>query len=113
MMPHKDLLDITLASIYYFTMSRQYKIVASKQANDRLRELTLGDFFRIFDKQNEIPMMRLTMQVFKNQKSRLIKKQIHFASKNCKMKRNCTCQQMNPCDLPILLNRRTDILAQI
>ena len=109
---YKNLLHITLASIYFFTMSRPCELVASKQANNRLKGLTLGDFSRIFDKQNKIPMIRLTMHAFKNQKSRMIKKQIYFASANCKMKHKCICQQINPYDLLILLNKRRDILAQ-
>ena len=93
-------------------MSRPCELVASKQTNDRLRGLTLRYFFRVFDKQNKIPLLRLTMHVFKNQKSRMIKKQIYFASTNCKMKHECVCQQINQHDLLILLNKRRDILAQ-
>ena len=87
-------------------MSRPCELLMSQSSPSRLTGLMIRDYQRIFDQEHNIPMIRLTINTYKNQISRQIKKYIFFCSTKCKSNKPCICQRCNPYNLLLLLLKR-------
>ena len=100
---YTNLLKATLANLYFFTMSRPCELLMSTSSPSRLTGILVRDYHRIYDNEFKIPMIELTINVYKNQVSRKIQKKIYFCSTQCKSQSPCVCSKCNPYNLLILL----------
>lgn len=103
---YRNLIKASLAATYFCTMSRPSEIAKSIDADDELRGVTLGDYHCIHDKQNNMYIMNMVINLFKNQQTRKMKKQIYFASTSCTHKKGCACEYVNPYNLIKRMLRR-------
>ena len=107
---YTNLVKAALANTYFFTMSRPCEFLVSRSAPPRLCGLKVGDFKRILDTEHGVPLIELTINVYKNQASRRIQKKIYICSTKCKRSRNCPCRLCNPYNLLLLMIRRRQCL---
>ena len=82
---YTNLLKATLANIYYFTMARPCELLMSQSSPGRLSGILIRNYKRLCDNEHKIPMIQLTIDVYKNQASRKIQKKI---SKNNRSSKN-------------------------
>ena len=103
---YANLVRAALAATYYCTMSRPGELAKSTNLDGELRGVTFADYQIITDHQHGISMIHLTINLYKNQASKKIKKQIFFASTRCSQYHNCKCKWVNPYELIILMIRK-------
>ena len=72
---YTNLLKVTLANVYFFTMSRPCELLISKSTISHLSSLLILNYKRTYDNEHNIPMIELTINFYKNQVSRQIKKE--------------------------------------
>ena len=111
---YSNLLRAALAAVYYCTMSRPGELAKSKDLEGDLRGVTMADYNEITDHQHNVPMIHLTIHLYKNQSSKRMKKQIFFASTRCNKPKKCHCKWVNPFDLiKLLLARREHMVNSL
>ena len=111
---YPNLIRAALAATYFCTMSRPGELARSKNLEGELRGVTLADYQIITDHQHNLSMMHLTINLYKNQASKLIKKQIFFASTRCTKWNTCKCQWVNPYELiKLMIVKRKEIVRNL
>ena len=111
---YKNLIKASIAASYFCTMSRPNELARSIDGDDQLRGVKIGDYSCIYDKQNKATMMRLVINIFKNQQSRRMKKQIFFTSTSCNKCEGCACDYVNPFNLiKRMIRRRRQIVTDL
>ena len=92
----QNLTKATLATLYFCSMSRPCELVRSTTDQARLKGIRIRNFSKMFDKENKTPIIRLEVEAYKNQTSRLITKLIYLSSTTCKHSDKCMCKYVNP-----------------
>ena len=92
----EEVTKATLAVCYFCTMSRPAELVKPEGSGKKLRGLKFQNYQRLFDEEHQMDLMELTVDLYKNQSSRLIKKKIYLSTTKCTKSRNCWCNEINP-----------------
>ena len=85
-----------LAQLYLCTMSRPAELVKPDSKYGQIRGLKLHHYRRFIDKQHHRDLIELTIDLYKNQASKQIKKKIYLFSTKCTTSNNCPCRFINP-----------------
>ena len=94
-MSYPNLLKATLAALYFCSMSRPAEIVKSTDDGE-LRGVKFENYDTMTDKNHNVRMILLTIDIYKNQSSKMIKKKIYLASTKCNKPQHCRCRFIDP-----------------
>ena len=93
---YNNLVEITIAQLYWFTSSRPCEILP--QSTKTTRGVKFKHLKWVKDKENNVNLLRIQIESYKNQKSKKIFKTISISTTHCKRrhKKRCICRYLNP-----------------
>ena len=107
-------IDICLVLLFFFTMARPAEFLLSKHDHKRLSGLKLRNFLRVYDQENKMKLIRLTVEAYKNQAYRKVAKHIYLATLKCKNHINCSCRNIDPyTSILSVLRKRNSLLTKL
>ena len=104
-MDFDDFIDMTVAQLFLFTMSRPSELLKTRLCDGMTSGLLLKYVTQSIDKENNTPMIILEIKSYKNQASRQIAKHIYLSSSKCDADRSnvrnirgekCPCHYLEP-----------------
>ena len=103
-----------LATMYFCTMSRPSELVKPSGKGGKTRGLKFVNMDRKTDKQHGFPMIKLTVDLYKNQASKKIKKTIYLGTTQCNKSNGCRCKYINPFErMREMLKMRRDLAKRV
>ena len=111
---YNNLVEITIAQLYWFTCSRPCEILPRN--TKKTRGIKFKHLQWVKDKEHKMEILRIQIESYKNQTSKRIFKTISLSTTTCfdNAKKHCNCQYLNPYELiRKMIKERKKLVAKL
>ena len=111
---YENVTRAALTTLYFCSMSRPSELVKPSGNDGKCRGLKMYHMRSFTDFEHGVPMMEFTVDLYKNQASKQIKKKIYICSTKCTHSKSCTCHWINPYNLILrMLKKRSKLVSKL
>ena len=111
---YEGICKASLAALYFCSMSRPAELVKPSGEGGKVRGLKFHHMREMMDYEHGVPMLEFTIDLYKNQASKQIKKKIYICSTKCTNSLNCICHWINPYNMILqMLKQRRELVKNL